>query len=97
MLCVTHRLQRAKEQLLEEGDADNVAILTLVGNWFKYFRNTWMPVVECWSLAGRFAVSEATGIPLDKIPTTNNHVEAFNAVFKAIYLEMYVLLSSGLL
>jgi hypothetical protein len=50
-----------------------------------------MPVVKCWSLAGRMEVAQATGIALDKIPTTNNHLEGFNSAFKSAHLGRCVL------
>ena len=83
--------QSAKAKALENGNAVAVTLLELTANYFTYFDKTWMPVVKCWSLAGRMEVARATGIALDKIPTTNNHLEGFNSAFKAAHLGRCVL------
>jgi hypothetical protein len=91
----THTLptiQAAQANALQEGNAVAVTLLALTANYFTYFEKTWMPVVKCWSYAGRVEVAQQTGIALDKIPTTNNHLEALNSALKNTYLQWYVLL-----
>lgn len=80
-------MQDAKAKALEEGRTSLIAMLELTSNYFTYFERTWMPVVACWSLAGRKQVAQKTGIDLKKIPTTNNHLEGFNSVLKSTHLQ----------
>lgn len=85
-------VQRAKARAVEQNDATAVALLELTANYFTYFRRTWEPVVKDWSLAGRIEAAEKTGIALDRIPTTNNHLEGFNSALKASYLARCVVM-----
>ena len=47
----------------------------------------------CWSLAGRIAAAKKLGVPVERLPTTTNHLEGWNSAFKASYLPMYEFVS----
>lgn len=71
---------------MEEGKPGVVSVLQATLNYLTYFKKTWMPLVESWSQAGRERAAALAGVPEDKIPTTNNHLEGFNSVLKSSYL-----------
>ena len=63
-----------------------IPILQRTADFFMYFEKTWMPLAMSWSLAGRIAAAEKMGVPLDRVPTTTNHLEGWNSALKASYL-----------
>ena len=69
-----------------ERTPEAIPILKRVSAFFAYFNKTWMPLSMSWSLAGRIAAAKKIGVPLDRIPTTTNHLEGFNSALKASYL-----------
>ena len=78
---------------LHSGDATAYGILNVytgASNFLKYLESTWMgAMLPSWSLQGRKRAAELMGVPLDAIPTTNNHVEGFNSALKMQYLPRY--------
>ncbi|CAG8851459.1 16392_t:CDS:1, partial [Racocetra persica] len=42
-----------------------------------------------WHLNGRMRAAEALGIPLEKLPTTNNHLEGMNEYLKNNQLNRF--------
>ncbi|HEV7738442.1 MAG TPA: hypothetical protein VGO47_13870, partial [Chlamydiales bacterium] len=52
--------------------------------YLAYLESTWMPEAlwRSWSQLGRIQASQRLNIPVNKIATTTNHLEAFNGVLK---------------
>ena len=84
--------QKALADALEKGNAGQISALQCALNYLKYFEKTKMPIVESWSRAGRIQAAHIMGVPVDQIPTTNNHLEGFNSVLKYNHLARYVAL-----
>lgn len=82
-------MQRARLKALENKDSARVPSLVAGRNYITYFQKTWVPVAACWTVAGRVKAAALLGVSVDKIPTTNNHLEGFNHVLKASYLRTY--------
>jgi hypothetical protein len=56
--------------------------------YLDYMNSTWMPEAlwRGWSLAGRQLASVRLKVPIEKIATTTNHLEAFNGVLKRKFI-----------
>ena len=51
--------------------------------FLKYIQNTWLgSLLTSWCFRGRADAVMALGLPLEKLPTTNNHVEGRNSLLK---------------
>lgn len=79
------------ERALKEGKAGVVSVMQASLNYLTYFKKTWIPMINSWSRFGRVRAAALAGVEVDKIPTTNNHLEGFNSVLKSSYLARYVL------
>jgi hypothetical protein len=55
----------------------------------SYLSNYWMkkPLWESWSASGRIAASLRTGLALNELPRTTNHLESFNGLVKHHYIR----------
>lgn len=58
-----------------------------------YLETYWLTpaILSSWTVKARQIASQVTGIPEGMIPTTNNHLEGFNFVFKKRDLRMHQL------
>jgi hypothetical protein len=62
----------------------SLAFLNYLGSYLQV-RSFWL----LWSKAGVIEAATRLGVPLDKVPRTNNHLESFNGRIKNKYFEAY--------
>ena len=93
--CCIFLAQKAMEKALNEGKAGVVSVMQAALNYLTYFKKTWIPIIDSWSRYGRVRAAVLVGVEVDKIPTTNNHLEGFNSVLKSSYLARHVVWYCG--
>lgn len=61
-----------------------LAFLNYLGSYLRV-RSFWL----AWSKAGVIEAATRLGVPIDRVPRTNNHLESFNGKIKNKYFEAY--------
>ncbi|RIA83827.1 hypothetical protein C1645_880276 [Glomus cerebriforme] len=71
----------------------NSKILSIVNGgleFIKYFKEHWIGNIELgWTYFGRLIAANILNIPVNSIPNTNNHLEAFNNQLKSHQLDRF--------
>lgn len=86
---------KGKKESLEriyklENKLENKKILEGGLKFFTYFTKQWAgDLLYSWCLNGRTNAAKVLGIPLEKLPTTNNHLEGMNEYLKNNQLNRF--------
>ena len=87
--------KQAIEQLMSQQEAAGVhaeliAVLKGGVNFLKYVQSTWLgSLIMSWCFRGRADAASALNLPLERLPTTNNHVEGGNSLLKTHLLPEF--------
>lgn len=87
--CV-HPTQAARQGALAQQLSQSALYFQAALNYITYFEKTWLALAGDWSVAGRLRAAKAMRVGIEKIVTTNNHLEGFNNVLKKNHLATYV-------
>jgi hypothetical protein len=79
-----------KNKLNQETESKKISIIQGALDFIYYIRDYWCGDLAIgWCKYGRIVAADLLQVPLEQIPTTNNHLESFNSELKVHQLQKY--------
>uniref|UniRef100_U9UCP2 Uncharacterized protein n=1 Tax=Rhizophagus irregularis (strain DAOM 181602 / DAOM 197198 / MUCL 43194) TaxID=747089 RepID=U9UCP2_RHIID len=79
-----------KNKINQETESKKISIIQGALDFIYYIRDYWCGDLAIgWCKYGRIVVANLLQVPLEQIPTTNNHLESFNSELKVHQLQKF--------